>query len=382
MDPPDLYPRDPTYEEGTGWLDEIIDRLEQDPGECWPAFEGLSALDEEARTQVIEALARHRERPGVRELFRLLRATGDPANRSAVAIGSASTAGMADLPSLPVLPRVDRLMPEIDRRSARVLRSLVTAVDGEGRGAIVISASDGGSRRTAAFRCDVLRGILDVVGEVEEERLSAGRMIEEWIRQADGDYALDVSELAVRLLEGCRTLNGPEIPRPVQTWLDATIGPMYRPTGLSATLPGPEPLALPDAELSRGADLVLDACAGWLDRSPLTGELAREIALREGGGPDPLRDAGAYRYLFEHTLLGRLELYARMLLWMGWVWHADGRPELARPAFALAAQLSDEQYAVPSHPFISALMTRSLWAALTASPTGMSRKRAGEPPLP
>jgi len=52
-----------------------------------------------------------------------------------------------------------------------------------------------------------------------------------------------------------------------------------------------------------------------------------------------------------------------MLLWMGWVWHASGRLELARSAFALAGQLSDDQYAVPSHPFTVALATRSLRAA-------------------
>ena len=52
-----------------------------------------------------------------------------------------------------------------------------------------------------------------------------------------------------------------------------------------------------------------------------------------------------------------------MLLWMAWVWHASGRVELARSAFVLAGQLSDEQYAVPSHPFTVALSTRSLHAA-------------------
>ena len=110
--------------------------------------------------------------------------------------------------------------------------------------------------------------------------------------------------------------------------------------------------------------MVLDACPSWLDRSALTFELAEEIALREGRStPDPVRDAGAYRYLFEHSLSRRLELYARMLLWMAWVWHASGQSELARSAFALAAQLADEQYAVPSHPFTMALATRSLQAA-------------------
>src|SRR5262249_4300523 len=98
-------------------------------------------------------------------------------------------------------------------------------------------------------------------------------------------------------------------------------------------------------------------------------------ALREGDTtPDPVRDAGAYRYLFEHRLIGRLDLYARMLLWMGWVWNAAGRVELSRSAFALAGELSDEQHAVPSHPFTVSLTTRSRRAAraelLRAAPRG------------
>ena len=198
----------------------------------------------------------------------------------------------------------------------------------------------------------------------EEEHPTAGRMVEEWIQHSDGDPVLDAPELAVRLLEGCELLSGPEIPDHVRAWLEATIGPASRPPDTRVPLHGPKLEAIPDHEMTFCAERVLDACPDWLDRSPLTCELAEEIALREGRAtPDPVRDAGAYRYLFEHLLIDRLELYARMLLWMAWLWHADGRPELARSAFALAAQLSDEQYAVPSHPFTVALTTRSLLAA-------------------
>jgi hypothetical protein len=48
---------------------------------------------------------------------------------------------------------------------------------------------------------------------------------------------------------------------------------------------------------------------------------------------------------------------------MAWLWNCSGRVELARSALAVAAQLSDEQYAVPSHPFAVELTTRSLKAA-------------------
>src|SRR5689334_19667644 len=75
-------------------------------------------------------------------------------------------------------------------------------------------------------------------------------------------------------------------------------------------LPFPDwdPSSLPFEEMPRRARAVLDRCPSWLDDSALTYELAEEIALREGDpSPDPRRDAGAYRYLFEHRLQGQLE---------------------------------------------------------------------------
>src|SRR5262249_55308683 len=122
--------------------------------------------------------------------------------------------------------------------------------------------------------------------------------------------------------------------------------------------------SIPDDEMPARIRALLDACPSWLDRSSLTFELAEEICLREGRPvADPDRDAGAYRFLFEHRLVERLELYRRMLLWMAWVWKFTGSAELSRSALALAGQLSDEQYAVPSHPFAVELTTRSLRAA-------------------
>ena len=49
----------------------------------------------------------------------------------------------------------------------------------------------------------------------------------------------------------------------------------------------------------------------------------------------------------------------------GWLGSGSSRDELelSRSALALACQLSDEQYAVPSHPFTVELTTRSLKAA-------------------
>jgi hypothetical protein len=96
----------------------------------------------------------------------------------------------------------------------------------------------------------------------------------------------------------------------------------------------------------------------------LTYELAEEILLREGTTPpNPSRDAGAYRYLFEHHLRGQLEHYRRMLFWMASFWQAAGDTDLGQSALGLAWQLSDAQHLVPAHPFTVAVTTRSLTVA-------------------
>ena len=62
-----------------GWLGEIIEQLENDPDECWQALEGLASVERDVRLAVIEALSRHRLRPGVGTLLRLLSSMREPA---------------------------------------------------------------------------------------------------------------------------------------------------------------------------------------------------------------------------------------------------------------------------------------------------------------
>ena len=184
-------------------------------------------------------------------------------------------------------------------------------------------------------------------------------------RQPEADCARDVPELALGLLAGSLLLCGPAVPR-----VGARLAARYAGARVSAgrlsgddSRPGPSRRSL-RPRCRTGPPAVLEACPSWLDLSPLTFELAEEIWLREGRtAADPDRDAGAYRFLFEHRLIHRLELYRRMLLWMAWLWKFSGEIELSRSALALACQLADEQYAVPSHPFTVELTTRSLEAA-------------------
>ncbi len=259
------------------------------------------------------------------------------------------------------------MLPE--RLRPRLVRCLVTQVDGMGRGSIGISVSSGKQRTTTAFLCDVRSGVCDALGEVEPESPTAGSLLEELADQAGSECARDVPELALGLLSGSLTMCASAVPPTVREWLDLVLGPEFQPSPFPATIAGIDPSSIPAPEMSDRVRALLEECPSWLDLSPLTFELAEEISLREGN-PDPGRDAGVYRFLFEHRLIDRLELYRRMLLWMAWFWKCSGRTVLSTSALACASELSDEQYAVPSHPFTVELTTRSLVAA-----QGLSRSR-------
>ena len=75
-----------------------------------------------------------------------------------------------------------------------------------GPGSIVVSVTAREQRRTAAFLCDVRRGIRDVVGEVEPESPAAGGLIDALDQQPEGGCVRDVPELALGLLAGCLML--------------------------------------------------------------------------------------------------------------------------------------------------------------------------------
>ena len=251
-----------------------------------------------------------------------------------------------------------------ERDELEIVHSVVTPVDGHGRGSVVISVRRNAQRRTAMFLCDVLRGIRDVVGEVEPETSPRGPAVRRPPGRSRRPVRSRRPELALGLLAGSLMLGEGRPPRPVRDWIDGTLGPGFLPAALPASFAGSGVEPFGQGEMPERVREILDACPSWLDDSPLAQELAEEIWLREGRvAADPDRDSGAYRFLFEHRLIHRLELYRRMLLWMGWLWKCSGQPELSRSAQTLAFQLSDDQYAVPSHPFHVELTTRSLKAA-------------------
>jgi len=238
-----------------------------------------------------------------------------------------------------------------------------------GRGSVGISVSQGFERRTAAFLCDVRSGFCDALGEIEDESATAGALLDELANEAGSGCAYGVPELAVRLLAGNLKISENVIPLRVRDWLQIIFGPEFHADALPPTIAGIDPSSIPVAEMTARVKTMLDNCPSWLDLSPLTFQLAEEIRLR-AGNPNARRDAGVYRYLFEHHLIDRLELYRRMLLWMAWLWNCTGLCDLATSALACASELSDAQYAVPSHPFTVELTTRSLIAAQRLSGNG------------
>jgi hypothetical protein len=367
-------------------LEELAAQLEQDPGECRRACEGLESVDVETRVSIIEGLAGISAGAGVISLLQLLAASESAETReAALAVqkildgredsvlrassveaepwddpGAGHAQGVLDV----ALDSSREIVLAGDHARPRLVNCLVTAVDGMGRGSVAISSTRQTERCTAMFLCDVERGITDAIGQVEAESQGAGALLEDAKAQAGSLGIEGTPELALRLLAGCLSLSGPAAARPVMEWLERTLGRGFEPRPLPAPTAEWSLEPAGSSDLLLRADEVLRACPTWLDRSPLTFELAEEVCLREGRvAVDPHRDSGAFRFLFEHRIIHRLELYRRMLLWMHWFWRCAGELELAGSARILAWQLSDEQFAVPSHPFTVVLTARSLDAA-------------------
>jgi hypothetical protein len=354
-----------TFEEDSS-LEQLAAQIEDDAEGLSLALHGLAAVEPEIRAQIITGLAAGAQPPGpnLLEFLRLLSFAHDPATRTA---------------ALGALARVPVVSPLLIRPEPRLVHSLVTALDGNGRAHVVLSASDGRDRTSAAFLCDVLHGVPEVFGETAAESPLADSFLEA-IAEANAYHILDAPGLADGLLKGCLLLCGPETTPALRYWFERTLGPRVAPHPFPIPFTDWDPRTVAAADMARRAELVLASCPHWIDTSDLTYDIAEEVLLREGdSAPDARRDVGAYRYLFEHRLRGQLELYRRMLLWMASFWQASGDAERGRSALALATQLADEQHAVAGHPFTVALTSRSLAAAQDHLRAGLDPRQKRKP---
>jgi hypothetical protein len=370
-------------------IGQLVAQLEDDPDGLWLALQGLDAVEPEVRPQIVVGLADSPPGPGLVEFLRLLAYAHDATTRAAaLAVLEGTDVAIPDVaaawrdlalnhpdPAIAVAARrrgepvgSGALVPvrggALAQPVPHLLRSSISAVDGRGQGTVVLSAHGPRGIATAAFVCDLETGICEVIGDVTTNPRAAGAVFDELAARLDRDVVDNAHQLALGLLAGSLMITSGDAPAALRYWVEATAGPGFRPQPFPASFPGWDPSDVPFAEMAERARDVLSACPDWLDTSPLTIDMAREIRLREGPSPpDPRRDAGAYRYLFEHGLKAQLERYRRMLLWMAWFWKAAGAEHRARSALALAWQLSDAQHVVPGHPFTVALTTRSLRAA-------------------
>ncbi len=379
-----------------GSIEELAEQIEGDPEGIWLALQGLVAVEPEVRPQIVAGLARVPRGPGIVEFLRLLAYCHDePTRAAALAILAAAPASgpglreawidLAAHHSTPsVVAQARRWLGSAQstgetlatRSAPRLIRSLVTAIDGQGRGMIILNAARNGQRATAGFLCDVERGVVEIVGEIEPDLPQADAAFEQVAGRIDRDVVDGAGDLALGLLAGSLLLSGPETPPSWRYWVEATVGHLT-PQPFRSEFPDLRAQALSLTETADRSRAVLDACPDWRDDSPLTYEMAEEVLLREGDvPPDPKRDSGAYRYLFEHRLQGQLEEYRRMLLWMAGFWRGGGNEPLSRAALDLAAQLSDAQHIVPGHPFTIALTTRSLSAAQDGLRRGIDPRRS------
>jgi hypothetical protein len=381
-----------------GSIHDLAEGLEAEPDGIWLALQGLGPVEPEVRAEILASLAQEPPGPGLIEFLRLLCYCHEPTTRASAldALGSlagrdprliaAWTAIAADPPGPESSSRAERWLGTggpahassrtLDLPAPKLIRSMVTALDGQGRGVVVLATESGGSHRAAAYSCDVQQGVREAVGQVSPDRAVVDAIFGEVAAQPDRECIEGATELALDLLAGGLLLCGPETSPALRYWLEQTVGPGFRPRPVPVPFPGWDPSSVPFHETPECARTVLAALPTWLDTSWLTYDLAEEIVLREGdSAPDPRRDAGAYRYMFEHRLVGQLELYRRMLSWMASYWEAAGDPDRGKSALALAWQLSDAQHAVPAHPFTVALTTRSLSAAQSNLRNGIDPRR-------
>ena len=376
--------------------DTLAAQLEEEPDGSWVALEGLGAIDPATRREIIASLADAPAGPGLVAFLRILTHAHDDSTRAAALDALFDPRrddpdhrqAWADVAADHFDPRVrDRarrrlaaggeteaevaafLLAAADspaRPDPELVGSLVTAVDGAGRGSVVLASRDRDAWVVASFACDVARGIVGIQGQVGADPSIIASFFDEFAAREPGELIEDDPALATALLGGSWLASGPDTNPALRFWVERTVGPTFQPHPFAGPFDADDVVTESLAMLAGPSWAILEACPSWVDRSPATFAQAEAILLRGGDAtPDPRRDAGAFRYLFEHHLIGRMEHYRRLLLWMASFWNSAGDDDLARSALALAWQLADPQNAVPNHPFMIALATKSLAAAQT-----------------
>lgn len=344
-------------EAGASSVEDWASTLQDDPDGVWVALHGLAMVEPEVRPSIVSSLVGVPLNPGLVEFLEVLAEGPD------LELGRAAREVLEAAPSREDKHVAHGRMPEtLEKRpnvKSLVARCLVTDLDGDGKGRIIISTFRD-LQRIAIFECDVHVGIARVQGaETDEDQFDL------LAKSVERSVVIDHPELTLALLAGVHGINPGNASSEFTEWTTRLLGRPLDPRPFPGAMHGFDPSTVPHLWIPAMSAKVLAAMPGWVDRSPLTTELAAELKARNGdAGVNQSRDAGAFRYLFEHRLVHRLETYRRMLFWMAAFWQALKEIELAKAALALAYQLSDPQHAVAANAFVVELTRRSLLAAM------------------
>ena len=293
----------------------LLSQIEDDPESLNAALEGLSRIEPQIRDEILAELATQPMQPGLAKALRQFQEQGITESITRTSV-----------------PRVADVEP------SRMRGGVVSVLDADGACEIGLIAESDAGWIVARFSCHVLEGVTAIDREtLADESVARERFAN--LSEGLGEGAEEISPALVRVLL-ITSIN-----------LGIVALPAF---GLRS----------PPSEIAADVRAVLAACPEWRDTSELLHDLAVEIAIRDGDAPpNPSRDAGPFRVLFEKRILPRVELYRQMLMWSATVWQETGREELSASAFRIAEALADPHNAVPGHPFLSAFMVKSLMHA-------------------
>src|SRR5205823_431165 len=138
------------------------------------------------------------------------------------------------------------------------------ALDGSGRGSIVLTARDRGRWVGASFLCDVWKGVIEVIGEASDRPALASSFIDLFAEAEARELVEGVPDLADGLLAGSLLLCDRTTSPALRYWLERTVGPEFVPRPFPG-LVGDEDLADHALDGMAGpARQILDACPGWV----------------------------------------------------------------------------------------------------------------------
>ena len=338
-------------------LSDLASEIEADPTTIPTAIDALSRIEVDIRLEIIAGLGLEPASQSLIALLEGMAESGDEATREVSALALKSV-------------RARHWRGEVEDANREIAKAplpplliatVIGPLDGEGRGTIVLVGARAEHAVVARFDVDVLGGL---VAASLKGPCTHDVAISRWGELADSlgpEASRECPISAWLLLTGAAWLSGETLEGGVRTALVAAFGggfaarPIFAPPGTSRRP------AVVEADIRSEVRTVLARRPLWRDESDLARRLADELRMRDGDvSPDPVRDPGPFRVLFEGRILGRIELYRRMLLWSAMVWQEEGETERSLAAKRIAEDLSDPQNAVPGYPFVEELMIRSL----------------------